>query len=221
MKLERLLVALATLGGLAACAATMSSNDTGSLAVKDRSALTETLSLIADSATAVVGWRTFEQPDYDVLESDARFELRAYPELAVVRATDGESAAFGRLFRYLGGANDRDAKVAMTAPALVQDEAEGDETTMVFVLPKRYTTDTAPVPTDEGIVLETVEAATYAAVRFAGRATDERVVQQTAELRTWIVETGAVPLGEPMVAGYDPPFTLPSLRRNEVWIRVE
>ena len=162
---------LFVVGGLVACAATAASREEH--AGTDRSKLTETLSLVRDSATALVGWRTFEQPEYELLQSDGAFELRAYPEMAVVRTADGEGedAAFGRLFRYLSGENERDAKVAMTAPALMQ---RGEESTgMVFVLPRRYTASTAPAPSDENVVMETLEPASYATVR------------SITELRSW------------------------------------
>ena len=217
MPRSRALLLVLAVGAPLSCAATTATREPS---VPDRSAFVETVSLIGDSATALVGWRTFEQPDYEVLREDGAFELRAYASFDVARTTDdgGESGAFGRLFRYLSGANAREAKVAMTAPVLM--DRGGDATTMAFVLPRRYTTDTAPAPADAAIAMETEPAATYATIRFAGTLSEERVADRTAALRAWIASSGAEAVGEPLVAGYDPPYTLPPLRRNEVWIRV-
>lgn len=188
----------------------------------ERSAFAETMSLIGDSVTGLVGVRTFEQPDYDVVLEDGAFEVREYAELAVIRATEADGGdggqAFGRLFRYLGGDNDRDQKVAMTAPVLMR-ESDADMA-MDFILPGKYSADSAPAPDDASVQRTSVEGGRFATVRFSGTLADARVEQKTAALRAWMDENGLVAIDDPLVAGYDPPFTLPALRRNEVWIRV-
>ena len=216
------LLALAVLAVTLASCATHRVEGTDTV---ERSNFAETLSLVGDSATALVGVRTFEAPDYEVLEKDGRFEVRRYDDLAVVRSSSSAGPvrdggeAFVRLFEYLSGANERDKKVAMTVPVLVEDSSDSME--MTFVLPGRYTADTAPAPDAGEVETATVEGGRIATVRFAGRLSDRNVAKRTEELQEWLGERGLTAVGAPLSAGYDPPFTLPFLRRNEVWIRVQ
>ncbi|MEM9380615.1 MAG: heme-binding protein [Planctomycetota bacterium] len=218
-------LALLSLVALTAVAASCATRRVEGTDTYERSNFVETLSLVGDSATALVGVRTFEAPDYEVLEKDGPFEVRRYDDLSVVRTSssaggdraDGE--AFGRLFDYLSGANERDKKVAMTVPVLME-EIDGS-TEMTFVLPGRYTADSAPAPDAGEVETATVAVGRVATVRFSGRLTDANVARRTEELRAWIAGRGLTVVGEPLSAGYDPPFTLPFLRRNEVWIRVQ
>lgn len=216
MPRRRILITLSA-AGLFAVGTAVSCHSTDA---RDRAPVIETIALVKDSATALVGWRTFEQPTYETVLTDGRFQIRTYGGMTIARATDpeDEGKAFGRLFRYLSGANVREAKVAMTAPALMHDVEDGRA--MVFVLPSRYTAESAPAPSDQGIAMETLASTTYATVRFSGLLSDERVAEKTEALLEWMERTGVTRLGDPLVAGYDPPFTLPALRRNEVWIPI-
>ena len=161
-----------------------------------------------------------EQPDYEVLVKEGDFELRSYPDIHVARTPEGiGGSAFGRLFRYIDGDNEPGNKVAMTAPVLMQYDT--DSPSMSFVLPSKYSADTAPVPENEDVETMTIDAARYATVRFSGRMTNRSVREKTAELRAWIEAQGKVAVDDPFTAGYDPPYTPASQRRNEIWIRVE
>ena len=176
---------------------------------------------LKESAGALIGIRNLEEPEHEVLQKDGAFELRAYEGMSVIRASDrrGEGGAFGQLFRYISGGNVDSTKIPMTAPALMR--RDGGETTMVFVLPRSYSAETAPAPTSENVAVEDVDAARVATVRFSGFLSRENVARQTEKLERWIEEEGLTPLDEPIAAGYDPPYTLPNLRRNEIWVRVE
>jgi len=60
-------------------------------------------------------------------------------------------------------------------------------------------------------------------IQYSGSFNDleERANMEKA-LEEWIARNpGCQAIGEPFYAGYDPPFTLPYLRRNEVFIEVE
>ncbi|MGT2486247.1 heme-binding protein [Methylobacterium oryzae CBMB20] len=76
---------------------------------------------LAEAVLGIFGVRTlYEQPAYTVVERlDRGVEIRSYaPRLAV--ETDargqGDGDAFGRLFRYITGANRAGDRIAMTAP---------------------------------------------------------------------------------------------------------
>lgn len=202
---------------------------------KFRSSLAETVSLVADSTTALVGIRTFEQPRYERLRKDGEFEVREYEPIVAVRTQAGASGssdgqAFGRLFQYIGGSNAAGRKIAMTAPVLMTDSREavaGDgespmgDSHMYFILPGRFGIDDAPDPADEKVETMRMAPKRYATVRFSGVLGDDLAAKKADELRQWMKQQGLTAVGEPIQAGYDPPYTLPFLRRNEVWIEIE
>lgn len=175
--------------------------------------------LLLESLVSVFGVRPYEQPSYTVVETLPRgAEVRRYaPRVAAEASVTGEDAsgeAFNALFRYISGAE----KIAMTAP--VATEAVADGVRMQFFLPARYTAENAPKPADARIRIVSLPEEPLAVVRFSGRATAERVEQQTALLLQALQDAQWRAAGTPVLLGYDPPFTLPFLRRNEVGVRV-
>ncbi|GEP12589.1 hypothetical protein MMMDOFMJ_3494 [Methylobacterium gnaphalii] len=57
-------------------------------------------------------------------------------------------------------------------------------------------------------------------MRFSGRVTADARLQQERELTQALTATRWVIAGPPVFMGYDPPFALPFLRRNEVAVRL-
>ncbi|MEM7743435.1 MAG: heme-binding protein [Pseudomonadota bacterium] len=186
-------------------------------------------------ACSVVGGEAAPEPRYTTVQSVEPFEVRDYPALHVVRTTmaDGSRDGFGRLFDYISGANTQSDKIAMTAPVL-QTEGEkiamtapvlqttGSETRdMIFVLPDPLTAETAPVPTDPTVSLDTIPPRRVAVITFSGRLEDEAVAEKRAELEAWMAAQGLTPIGPAESAGYNPPWTIPALRRNEVLIPID
>ena len=109
------------------------------------------------------------------------------------------------------------AKISMTAPVLQSRDGAHE---MVFVLPDDMTPQTAPVPTDPAVSLATIPPRRVAVVRYSGFLS-RRASTEEARLRDWLARKGLRATGPAEVAGYNPPWTLPPLRRNEVLIPVE
>jgi hypothetical protein len=191
--------------------------------------------LVTITACSVVGSATTPEPAYSVVLAEAPFELRDYGELVVVKTpmADGSRAAFGRLFEYISGANsgardiamtapvlntgtDDSTKIAMTAPVLQSREGARE---MIFVLPDAMTLATAPVPTDQSVSLATIPPRRMAVLRYSG-SMEKRATAEEARLRVWLGDKGLRPMGPAEVAGYNPPWTLPAYRRNEVLIPI-
>jgi DNA gyrase inhibitor GyrI len=170
-----------------------------------------------------------EKPEYQSLEREGRFELRRYQSVPVARTQldgmDGRNRSFNRLFRYIGGDNEREAKIAMTAPVIMDDgpadAGDGRPGAMSFMLPAAVAKAGAPQPTGDQVVLGTIEGGKIAALRFKGWTDEVRRRQAVADLKAWIAGKGWQVRGEPIFAFYDPPWTPEFLRRNEVWLRVE
>ncbi|ACB26233.1 SOUL family heme-binding protein [Methylobacterium radiotolerans] len=188
---------------------------------------------LVEAALGIFGVRAlYEQPAYTVVARlDRGVEIRSYaPRLAV--ETDargqGDGDAFGRLFRYITGANRAGDRIAMTAPvesggrrlaATVPVEQDGTGT-MRFFLPRAVAAAGAPAPTGPGVRLVELPAELVAALRFSGRLTPEARAAQAGILAAVLAAAGRAPAGAPFVMGYDPPFAIPFLRRNEVAVRL-
>lgn len=191
---------------------------------------------------SVVGIRSgYEEPAFSVVDRvDGDVEIRNYgPRLAASTTVEendeqaGGNQAFQILFDYISGANMGSAKVAMTVPVEVASAekiamtvpvetsatVEG-KTTMRFFLPSEFTVTTAPVPTDARVQIEQVPEATQAVLRFTGLGSTAQVQQRRAALLEALDRSDWSVAGEPTTLFYDPPWTIPFLRRNEVVIPV-
>jgi hypothetical protein len=207
------------------------------------------LSALLVSACSTVGIRSgTEQPTYAVLErlegADEAVEIRRYaPRLAAevtVRGDEREarSAGFRALAAYIFGDNSKRADIAMTAPVaqapagaakgeaiamtapVAQARAGEGEWIVRFFMPAKYDRKTLPEPTDPKIAIVELPEETLAAVRFSGARDPEAVDAATQTLQQGLDGTSWTPSGAPVAYFYDPPWTLPFLRRNEVVVPV-
>jgi hypothetical protein len=188
-----------------------------------------------------------EEPLFTVVEKDDRFELRDYaPMIVAETVVDGDmSTASNRGFRAIagyifggnrsvsGGASEKiemtvpvtlepaSERIAMTAPVVVEPQDGGAARWKVrFVMPRAYTLATLPTPNDPSVVLREIPGARRAVVVFSGLAGDGPVRRETDALLAWIAARGLAPTGPPQLSRYDPPWKLPFMRRNEVWVDV-
>jgi hypothetical protein len=107
----------------------------------------------------------------------------------------------------------------MTAPVTMAASTDG-HWTMSFSMPAKYSMATLPKPLNENVSLVAVPQRTVAVARFAGSFDDvEKRVEGERVLAKWLKHNPKYQrVGAPFYAGYDPPFTLPFLRRNEVLV---
>lgn len=193
--------------------------------------------------TAGCGATDTEEAAYTVEKTAGRFEVRRYePQVvAEVRVEAAMEAAGNQAFRllygYISGDNRGRTKIAMTAP-VGQEPAQGqgekiamtspvsqqktsNTWAVTFMMPSSYTLETLPEPRDSRVRLRRVPAQRMAAVRYRGRWTRQGYEQHLDRLQTWMEQNGLQPAGTPVWARYNPPFTPPFLRRNEVLIPVK
>lgn len=201
-------------------------------------ALVVALALTAGTAMA------YEEPEYRVLQETEAFELREYaPYIVAETVVRGDyrtsgNKAFRILAGYIFGDNRSSEKMAMTVP-VTSDRAGGGETMNMtapvtssrdedgdayryqFVMERKYTLDTLPVPNDERVSLREVPARLVAVRRYSGRRTERNFERNRDALLEALAETDLRPVSTPQSAAYNGPFTLPFLRRNEVLVEVE
>lgn len=199
----------------------------------DRSARTlGTAALIASASASLTRWqlaRWFtEKARYRVELKDGDFEVRQYASRVqaetVVNAAPWQrslSDGFHRLAGYIRGDNEGHQKIAMTAPVAVTLGAVDRSTrTVAFKMPDRYALETLPEPKDRRITLRRAPARRIAVLTFSGRYGKELPNRQRMQLLNRARNARLLPIGDVTFAGYDAPWTLPFLRRNEVMVEV-
>jgi len=181
-----------------------------------------------------------EEAKYTVIMKEESFELRQYePHIVAETMVEGDydkagNEGFRRLFKYISGENQKKQSIAMTAPvsqdagpekiamtAPVSQEQTGGQWRIAFVMPSEYTLDTLPQPVDPKVLLKQVPARRMAAITYSGSWSKARYEEHKALLEAFIQKQKLSPLGEPVLARYNSPFTLWFLRRNEVLIPVQ
>ncbi len=167
---------------------------------------------------------TAHQP-YSVLREFDAFELRRYPECALVQVrVDGDfdragNRGFRPLFNYISGDNSSAEKLSMTAP-VIQEEAPDHGNVISFVLPEGIDRDAIPLPRNSGVTTTIVAAHTAAAARFRGGWSEPLFRRKAADLLRVVASANIETVGEVYYARFDPPWMPGPLRHNEVLVKV-
>ena len=129
--------------------------------------------------------------------------------------------------------------IAMTAPVVISTtsntrEEDGnnmhvdtEQKVMKFILPAEYD-DIAkiPKPTNPAVHIESIPPSVGAVHRYAGKMSEEHNRQMAIELADQLIKDGLSTISEEDALehfqfwGYNPPFTIPMFRRNEVWMEL-
>ena len=180
-----------------------------------------------------------EEPKYELIEKSGEFELRQYQPMLIAEVlVDGDmDQASGKGFRliadYIFGNNITETgssqKIKMTAPVTIEPRSEEISMTIPvslknisgrwqvsFVMPSKYTLDTIPLPNNKQIMLRKVPARKVAVLEFSGFANEKNTANRTQELLKWMDKNNLISTGSIELSRYDPPWTLPFLRRNEI-----
>jgi hypothetical protein len=186
---------------------------------------------------------------YKVLKKEGKLEVREYAPYIAASITfeskeEFEDQAFRVLAGYIFGKNVRQENIGMTSPVMNEGEdigmtspviTEGEDIgmtspvftgkkegwTMTFTMPSRYTMENLPMPVDKRIVIQEVPSKTIATIRYSGWRSDKKNARKEKELRDWLKKENIEVSGAASFAGYNPPWTLPMFRRNEVMIPVK
>ena len=189
---------------------------------------------------SVLGKRDAAEPPYEMLKHDGPFEVRRYGPMVIAETildeenySTASGKGFNRLAGYIFGKNRSKSSISMTAPVLQERRSEKISMTtpvlqqrnkggwtMAFVLPEGFTLASAPEPLDPEVKLREVPPATVAVIRFSGLHSSANLEKYGRKLQAWLEKHGYHALSEPRLASYDPPWTIPFLRRNEVHIRI-
>jgi hypothetical protein len=198
---------------------------------------------VAESALSTFGVRSgTEEPSHTSERLADNVELRRYgPRIAAETTVSADEDAarnegFRRLAGYIFGKNHASDTIAMTAPvgqskagksiamtapvAQSAESADGSGWVIRFFMPSKWTMQTLPAPDDDRVRLTEVPSESFAVLTFTGDRSPQAVQQRTAELRESLRAYGIEATGEASAWFYDPPWTLPFRRRNEIAIPV-
>lgn len=182
--------------------------------------------------------KQIEEPSYEVIRRIGDVELRAYaPMILAITDVDGDldhaqSEGFRRLAAYIFGGNSPQQSIEMTAPVTTAPVKipmtapvstslhDGKSYRVSFTMPASMTLETLPQPHDERVTLIAQPRRTVAVLAFSGLCGQARVKRKQESLLATLASEGLDTQGAPSLSRYDPPWTLPFLRRNEVQIEL-
>lgn len=165
-----------------------------------------------------------EHPKYEILSTDKHIETRLYQSMTIAQVvvngerSDAIRKGFKIIADYIFGNNQNNAEIAMTAP--VQQQGSKDFWKVSFVMPSKHSLDTLPEPNNKKITLKTDNQKKFVAIVFSGTGSDSNIQKNTTKIQTYIKDNNLKTKDEFKYAFYNPPWTLPFLRRNEIMVEI-
>ena len=187
--------------------------------------------------------RNIEEPKYTLISKENGYEIRNYESYIIAETTvsgsyrDSLGKGFQNIADYIFGNNTSSQKIAMTAPVIESESqdlsekiamtvpviSEGDdkERRISFVMPSKYTLETLPQPNTDVVTLKEVPARKVAVLRYSWYASEARVEKKKQELTQKLLKDEVEIIGTFSSAQYNPPLSIPFLRRNEVLVDIK
>lgn len=184
--------------------------------------------------------RNVKEPRYTVISQDQSIQLRHYDPMIVAEVTESGdrekaiNAGFRVLADYIFGNNvvpgqlynqkiamtapviqQRSEKIAMTAP-VIQAATAPSQWQVRFVMPTSYTLERLPKPKNARIKIYKQAPYDVVVIRFSGTMGRGNIQNHLEVLNAYIKKHQLRVFGAPIYAFYNPPWTLPFMRRNEI-----
>jgi len=165
-----------------------------------------------------------EKPKYHVISSQENIEIRKYnPMIIALVEVQGErkeaiKGGFKILADYIFGNNKSKEDIPMTAPVRQQKFQENWQ--ISFIMPSEYNMETLPQPNNKNISLKELPSKKYIVINFSGMISDQNIALHEEKLKKYTLENEMHILSSPIYAFYNPPWTLPFMRRNEIMIEI-
>ena len=183
-----------------------------------------------------------EEAEFTLIHKENNFEIREYSPRIIAQVSvsgnfnDSSSAGFKSLADYIFGnnaINDKSQKIAMTSPVVAEPtsekititapvlaEGKNSEWLISFVMPKEYSMESLPKPNNSAVVLIERPKEKYAVVVFSGLVRESSYNEKATLLNEFVKIQGLSSVGSLLIARYNPPWTLPFFRRNELMVKV-
>ena len=167
--------------------------------------------------------KNIETPKYKVINTYDEVEVRLYPKMVVAKTNLADksfdnqgSNGFRTIAGYIFGGNEKNEKIAMTAPVVMN---MGDSASMYFVMPKSYDKSELPTPNSKNVQIVEVAEKTLAVISYGGFSSDEKIEKHRKQLEQILQKNKLQTKGSYLYMGYNAPWDIIN-RKNEVAIEV-
>jgi len=168
--------------------------------------------------------RNIETYAFTIIDSYETIEIRQYEaslftsvQMPSNNYRKTSSKGFSVLAGYIFGGNDKEEKIAMTSPVAMSLK---DSTTMLFLVPKKYTRDNLPVPNDSSIEFKDIPEKKVAAISFGGWANDLKIAAFKKNLIIALNSKGIEYTDNFYFLGYNAPMEVFN-RKNEIIVELK
>jgi len=168
-----------------------------------------------------------ETPQYEVVSTYDGFEIRRYNEMIIATSSvrsdyrSSTSSGFRRIANYIFGGNDKEMKIAMTAPVIVDCPSEDLEAYNIsFVMPREHSLKDLPKPNTENVSIQKESLGEVAVFTFGGWATEPRSKNFQKKFATLLQQNNIETRGGFMVAQFNAPYVISMFRKNELMVRI-
>ena len=184
-----------------------------------------------------------EEPEFKLISEEAEFQIREYdPKIIAQVEVEGDfdeasSMGFKLLADYIFGNNLLDGtskKISMTTPvemtplaenllmtSSILDDQINNKWSINFVMPQEFSLDTLPKPNKSQVNIIEVPKEKYAVIVFSGLVRESSYAEKAELLSNYLEENSFKQQGAIKIARYNPPWTLPFFRRNELMVKID
>ncbi len=167
----------------------------------------------------------YKEPSFSLIDKENNIELRQYDEYVIARTSipvnqsEEDNNMFRVLASYIFGRNEKNQSIPMTAPVTTYEN--NDTYDMIFYMLDVNNIQELPNPSGQNISLENFNLGKCAVISFSWFASKNKINKYTEKLKKYINDNGYTVDSPFMVNRYDPPWTLPFLRRNEILVKIK
>ncbi len=191
-------------------------------------------------AWSLIAVRNLEEPSYTVISKNSWYEIRQYSSyiIAEVEVWWSQNQALNSGFRLLAGyifwGNTTNTSISMTAPVAESSSQQiamavpvsntlggWDIRKVQFSMPSKYTLETLPKPNNSKVKLKTLDWYKAAVLNYSFYATESRVAKMKLKLVNLLEKDSVETDWDIVSAQYNPPFSFPAVRRNEIIIPIK
>ena len=184
-----------------------------------------------------------EEPEFKLISEEGEFQIREYDSKIIAQVEvegdfdEASSRGFKLLADYIFGNNLLDGaskKISMTTPvemsplaenlsmtSSVMDDQINNKWSINFVMPQEFSLDTLPKPNNSQVNIIEVPKEKYAVIVFSGLVRESSYAEKAELLSNYLKENSFKKQGAIKIARYNPPWTLPFFRRNELMVRID
>ena len=159
-----------------------------------------------------------EMQSYSLIKRIELAEIRFYPPVMMAKhVSSKKGSGFGKLFEYISGNNTKNTKIAMTSPVHIENKL--GESSMAFVLPRKFTGDNTPQPNDSSLIVFKDKGGYFAAIEYSGYTNPLKEKKHSEILHQLLDKENITPSGSAKILVYNSPYKIIN-RRNEILIPI-